>query len=189
VRFDGVSLFPFFDASLAGVAPGLDLDAAHYLATDGSLLLSFDGSGVVGGISFDDEDVLRLDPLGGIWSMAFDASSYHAGWSPADLDALQLQLETLEAFETVFAVDTTTFAWTPGTAYQAVRGSFPALSSDIGSYVVDATFASEGTSLVDPAPPSLDEGFWYLFRQTAGCAFGTWQTAPGAEPERDEALP
>jgi len=78
----------FFDGSAAGVDTALNLDAAHYLPGTDRLLLSFDGSGIVGGIPFDDEDVLRYDRSGQTWSMAYDASTKDVAWVPADLDAL-----------------------------------------------------------------------------------------------------
>ena len=78
----------FFDGSAAGVDSALNLDAAHYLPGTDQLLLSFDGSGVVGGVAFDDEDVLRYDRLGQTWAMAYDASLKDVAWVPADLDAL-----------------------------------------------------------------------------------------------------
>jgi hypothetical protein len=79
-----------FDGSANGVPTNLDLDAASRPA-DGSalLLLSFDASGVIAGIPFDDEDVLVFDPLGGTWAMFADASlSDPVDWPPADLVAL-----------------------------------------------------------------------------------------------------
>lgn len=77
---------PFFDGSDAGVAPALDIDGYHRV--EGLLLVSFDGSGEVGGVSFDDEDILAFDPGTGTWSLAYDGSFIHAAWPAADLDAL-----------------------------------------------------------------------------------------------------
>ena len=68
----------------------LDLDAASRPA-DGSalLLLSFDGSGVIAGIPFADEDVLLYDPGLATWAMFADSSlSDPADWPPTDLVAL-----------------------------------------------------------------------------------------------------
>ncbi len=78
----------FFDGSEAGVDPALDLDAAHYLATEDALLLSFDASGVLGNVAFDDEDVLRFDRSQKTWTMAYNASNRNAAWESADLTAL-----------------------------------------------------------------------------------------------------
>ncbi len=79
-----------FDGSANGIAPGLDLDAASRVteaSTD--LLLSFDGSGIVAGIAFDDEDTLLFDPIAVTWTMFADASlSDPVDWPAADLVAL-----------------------------------------------------------------------------------------------------
>lgn len=78
-----------FDGSAAGVSRDLDLDAAHALE-GGSLVLSFDGSGEVGGIVFDDEDLVEFDAAGGSWSLVYDGSAQHAGWRGGDLDAVRV---------------------------------------------------------------------------------------------------
>jgi hypothetical protein len=90
VRFDGATFSMFFDASTAGVPPGVDLDAFEYLDSNGHLLLSFDTSGSVGGVAFDKEDVLEFDPIANTWQMAYDGSAQHAEWPPANLVALGL---------------------------------------------------------------------------------------------------
>jgi hypothetical protein len=66
VRFAGGVFTIYFDGAAAGLAPGLDLDAADVLP-NGRLLVSFDGSGVIGGVGFDDEDVLEHDRVSGTW--------------------------------------------------------------------------------------------------------------------------
>ena len=93
VRFhDGVFSI-FFDGSAAGVLPGLDLDALYCIQSNGHLLMSFDGSGVLGGVPFDDEDVLEYTPGPGTWELAYDGQSAHAGWFGADLQALAATTE------------------------------------------------------------------------------------------------
>jgi hypothetical protein len=87
VRFDGLNFTLFFDGAAAGVPAALDLDGA-YLLFNGHLLLSFDGSGTIAGVTFDDEDVLEYDSTLGIWELAYDGSAAYAGWSAGDLDAL-----------------------------------------------------------------------------------------------------
>ena len=52
--------------------------------------MSFDTSGQVGGVDFDDEDVLEYDVGGATWSMAYDGSAEHADWVQSDLDAVHL---------------------------------------------------------------------------------------------------
>lgn len=87
VSFDGSSFSLFFDGSAAGVSPALDLDAAHYLQDKNRLLLSFDGSGMVDSVYFDDEDLLEYDFASGSWEFAYDGSGQHANWPVADLNA------------------------------------------------------------------------------------------------------
>ncbi len=79
----------FFVGSDAGVTPDLDLDGLHRLG--GLLFVSFDGSGEIDGISFDDDDVLEFDPGIGSWKLAYDGSSQHVGWAAADLNALHVR--------------------------------------------------------------------------------------------------
>jgi len=87
VRWNGAVFAPFFDGSLAGVPDALDVDGAHLLTT-GNLLLSMDGAGDLGGVSFADEDALEYDPTTGIWELAFDGSALHSDWVAGDLAAL-----------------------------------------------------------------------------------------------------
>ncbi len=90
VEFDGVSFSLSFDGSAAGVPGALDVDGAHVLGS-GNLGLSFDGSGQLGGVDFDDEDVLEYDASGPTWSLAYDGSAEHPEWSGGpDLDAVAL---------------------------------------------------------------------------------------------------
>jgi hypothetical protein len=72
---------------LSAVVPdGLDLDGLDRTADGGVWFLSFDGSGEVGGVPFDDEDVLAFD--GTSWSTAFDGSAAAPAWEGADLAAV-----------------------------------------------------------------------------------------------------
>jgi hypothetical protein len=89
VRFDGVSTYSvFFDGSAEGVAQGLDLDGAGFQASDGHLFLSFDGSGTLGGVGFDDEDILEFDATGPTWSLFYDGSAEHSALAAADVIAV-----------------------------------------------------------------------------------------------------
>ncbi len=91
VRIDGQGGAPVvvYDGSAQGVTAGLDLDAVYRSLDDGHLLVSFDGSGVVGGVPFDDEDVLDWNPSGGAYAFAYDGSAAPASWQAgADLDAV-----------------------------------------------------------------------------------------------------
>ena len=78
-----------YDGSAHGVAANLDVDAAHWLRGTNLLLLSFDGSGEVGGVAFDDEDVVAYDTVADTYSMYHDGSgSDPDDWPAADLVAL-----------------------------------------------------------------------------------------------------
>lgn len=87
---DGSTLALVFDAQAAGVPPGTDVDGVARVPGGSGILLSFDVSGSIGGVSYADEDVLRYDLAGGGWSLELDASTVSAAWEPADLDALHL---------------------------------------------------------------------------------------------------
>ena len=80
----------FFDGAAAGVPPGLHIDAAQALQPSGHLLLSLDGSGIIGNpaIAFDDEDVLEYDPDADTWQLAYDGSADAPGWALGDLAAV-----------------------------------------------------------------------------------------------------
>jgi hypothetical protein len=89
VRFAGGLFSMLFDGSAQGVAPNLDVDAVAEEPTTGDLLLSFDGSGTVGGVIFDDEDVVAFNSAGPSFSMYTDSSLSDAtDWPPTDLIAL-----------------------------------------------------------------------------------------------------
>ena len=70
-----------------GLDSALDIDAAQDLG-GGAFMISFDTTGQIAGLVFDDEDVLRFD--GATWSMEFDASAADSDWAAADLDAVMV---------------------------------------------------------------------------------------------------
>jgi hypothetical protein len=86
----GAGIFAMvFDGSANGVAAGLDLDAANRVWGTDVLQVSFDGSGVLAGVPFDDEDVLDFDLVGATYTMFADSSlSDPVDWPAADLVAL-----------------------------------------------------------------------------------------------------
>jgi hypothetical protein len=89
VEFDGTSFSFFFDGSTAGLDSALDIDGAHVFGSNGKLALSFDISGSIDGVDFDDEDVLEYDPMSSTWEMAWDASVERAEWEAgADVNAV-----------------------------------------------------------------------------------------------------
>jgi hypothetical protein len=87
VVWNGSTFVLLFDGLAAGIDPSLDVDAAQDIG-GGKFLISLDSAGEIGGIAFDDEDVLRFD--GTNWSLEFDASAANASWTGADLDAVML---------------------------------------------------------------------------------------------------
>ena len=78
----------YFDGSAQGVPTGADLDGADVLDQSGNLALSFDISGTVGGVAFDDEDILEYVASGGTWSKRYDGSTAHGALAAADVDAV-----------------------------------------------------------------------------------------------------
>ncbi len=88
VRWDGAAFSLFFDASAEGVPAGVGLDAAHYAEGADELLLSFATSGAIGGVVFDDEDLLGFDRSSGSWRLAFDGSARESALASADLVAV-----------------------------------------------------------------------------------------------------
>jgi len=192
VEFDGTTFQIFFDGSAAGVAPGLDLDGADYLPCNGHLLLSFDGSGSIGGVAFDDEDVLEYDRVSA-WQMSYDGTAQHADWGAADLSAFGAGVNfgpgPPETFAQTVTADAnkTTFRWPASAGFREVRGRF-ASSASLGTYTVDATILGSGTTFSDPSTPALGTGYWYLVKR-GGCSATTWQSTIGSEAGRDATIP
>jgi len=88
VGFDGLAFSLFFDGSAAGVPEALDLDGASYEPSRDQLLASFDASGTVAGVEFDDEDVVAHALGAGTWTHHYDGSALHPGLERADVDAV-----------------------------------------------------------------------------------------------------
>ena len=182
--FDGIAFSLFFDAAASGVDPALDLDGADYLECNGHLLLSFDGSGSLGALSFGDMDVLELGGPPGF------ELAYRPAWGSADLDALHAVPDLGPGPATVFpqtllaGADKISFGWTSPQSFRGVRGPL----GSVGAYAVDIVFEATGTTVHDDSLPASGTGFWYLVKQ-AGCTRTSWQSLPGAEPGRDAALP
>ena len=87
VEWNGSSFALLLDGSAAGVSSSLDIDAGQDLG-GGTYLVSFDTSGQLGSVVFDDEDVLRFG--GSNWTLELDASALNAAWNAADIDAVML---------------------------------------------------------------------------------------------------
>jgi len=85
LAWDGMSLSIAFDSASAGVPASLDLDALDVDATDDSVYVSFDVSGKLGGVDFDDHDLLHFDGM--TWTKVSYPGLGQAGTDAADLDA------------------------------------------------------------------------------------------------------
>ena len=88
VQFDGLSFTMYFDGSAEGVAENLDVDGLEVLPGGDLFWVSFDGSGRVGGVDFDDEDILEFDSSGPAWSVVYDGSTSHTALAAADVVAV-----------------------------------------------------------------------------------------------------
>jgi 5-methylthioadenosine/S-adenosylhomocysteine deaminase len=79
-----------------------------------------------------------------------------------------------------------TFGWPAPADVQFVRGALAV----VGAYGTDQSgVVFQATSLSDAAVPASGSGFYYLVRLGGRCSAGSWQSALGAEPGRDVALP
>jgi len=89
VEWDGASFSLVLDGSAVGVDRALDVDGAQFLGTQ-KVAVSFDASGSVGGVTFEDEDILTYDAGLGSWTLEYDVSSFDSAWRRADVDAVFL---------------------------------------------------------------------------------------------------
>lgn len=157
---DGVTLTPFFDASAAGVSPALDLDAVHYSETEGPrLLVSFDGSGSIDGLSFNDDDILAFDLSAGTWSMEHDRASEHpGGLGASNIDALYFDAGPAPSpTPTPTATGTVTSAPTnsPTPSETATHTSTPASPTSTASATMATAPATATVTAGEPTlPPS-----------------------------------
>jgi hypothetical protein len=88
-QWNGSAYSLFFDSATSGITGGPALQDFHYLDSNSHLLLSFDTSGTVGGVSFDRSDVLEYTPGNpGTWELNYRGSTHASGWQSADLTAL-----------------------------------------------------------------------------------------------------
>ncbi len=84
ISFDGADFSLFLDADSAGISRASDVDALH-IDDLGRVLVSLDTGGELGGVTYQDEDLLAWDSPD--WSMEIDGSSEDAAWLAADMDA------------------------------------------------------------------------------------------------------
>jgi thrombospondin type 3 repeat protein len=88
--------------------------------------------------------------------------------------------------ESILAVDPSTFGWSTPSDVNFVRGDL----AQVASYPVGSSgFLPGATSLPDAELPAIGSGYYYLVRPGGSCLAGSWQTRPGAEPNRDVLLP
>ncbi len=85
VRFSATGFSLEFDGTTAGVDDAWDVDAIDFEHV-GRLNLSFDTSGVIGGVAFADEDLLTFN--GTVWTLAWSGAGEDPAWTTADLDAV-----------------------------------------------------------------------------------------------------
>jgi len=101
VAWNGTAWSLFLDGSAIGVPENLDLDGFDRDPVNGTGYFSFDASGRIGAVDFDDEDIVAFD--GSTWSLAFDASAaLDLTFAAGDLDALAVRTVDLfrDGFET-----------------------------------------------------------------------------------------
>ncbi|MEZ5313571.1 MAG: hypothetical protein R2862_07905, partial [Thermoanaerobaculia bacterium] len=101
VAWNGTTWSIFIDGSANGIPESLDVDGFDRDAVTGTLYFSFDTSGRIAAVDFDDEDVVSYD--GSTWSLAFDASAaLDVTFAAGDLDALAIRAANLfrDDFET-----------------------------------------------------------------------------------------
>ena len=104
VAWNGTVWSLYFDGSANGVPENLDLDGFDRDPVSGTRYFSFDTSGRIAAVDFDDEDVVALD--GSTWSLAFDASAnLGATFAAGDLDALAVR--TIHLFRDGFEIGST----------------------------------------------------------------------------------
>jgi hypothetical protein len=165
VRFDGVAFTIFFDGSAAGVPAALDLDGFTEAPYAGALFASFDDSGVVGGVSFGDEDILEYD--GSTWELAYDGSAADSAWRAADLGGAHVLTDVDEdELADVFETDTGTYV----SEYDT--GTDPLLPDTDGDGFRDGREVAAGSDPLDPGsvPPQLPVGgAWLRALLVAAC--------------------
>lgn len=90
VRYSGGVWTMQIDVGGTGVPAGVNLDGLEYLPDNGHILASFDIAGTVGGVNFNDEDILEFMGVS-VWEMAYQAASFNAAWGPANMGGFSAQ--------------------------------------------------------------------------------------------------
>jgi hypothetical protein len=86
-RFDGSAFTMALDGSAVGIDRALDVDGAAP-GGPGVWALSFDSDGVLGGVTFADEDIVRVNTSGPTFALLYDGSAAHPEWGAADVHAM-----------------------------------------------------------------------------------------------------
>lgn len=162
VLYNGSTFTMYFNGGVQNVPDGMAIDGVELLA-NGHLLLSFDTSGTLGGVDFDDEDILEYTPNGATWEMAYDGSARWPNWPASNLRAFAAFSGSPAAPNGVSSTAITTtridLSWTivpSATSYQVDRKSAG------GGYVQIGTPA--GNSFSDTTASPLTA---YLYRVRA----------------------
>jgi hypothetical protein len=104
-QWSGSAYSLFFDSAAKGASSGPVLQDFHYLDSNTHLLLSFDTSGTVGGVSFDRSDVLEYTPgTPGTWEINYRGSTHANGWKSANLTALWASPITTPGLPTITSI-------------------------------------------------------------------------------------
>lgn len=92
VSHDGNSFAMMLDGRAAGLPARVNLDALDSTGSNSELLFSLDAGGRIGGVSFADEDLLRVVIATSTITLELDLGARSAAWHAADLDALAVAL-------------------------------------------------------------------------------------------------
>jgi len=96
----------FFDGVAAGVPAGLNLRDVHFFDHNRHLLMAFDGSGMIGAVSFGPDSVLEFTPPS-TFELAYDGSTRDSRWSAYGGSANLVALHA-RSYRSVLDVDANT---------------------------------------------------------------------------------
>jgi hypothetical protein len=147
IKIVGTNLQLFLDLNAIGIDPALDLDALDIEDSGGNTVLyvSFDGSGSVDAVAFDDEDVLAYNLTTQTWSLAYDGSAAAAHW-PAAADLIGVDV-ALVATPTASPSATPIATATSTTTVTATGGETPTTTStSVATATATHTSLTTGTA-------------------------------------------
>jgi len=157
VAFNGATYTLDFNSAAAGIPRGMDLVGAMKLPSS-DLLLTMDGSGTIGAVSFfTPTDVLEFNPTGSTWVLSFNGatsdnwpngSSIHGVFAvPATPSPTATPTATAKATRT--ATPTATATRTASATATATKTSTPTTTA---SATPSATATATATPTVTPTP-------------------------------------